>query len=123
MSGQLLPYSEGTRAILTVHFLSDTNEWIPINIMFDSGSDVTVLPYEFAIKLRWYGPQIPLLAREVVGSVAMLKTDVMVALMGKVVRVPMITSAFILDPLLGMSDINSNFIITLAPQGFSIIPT
>lgn len=117
-----MQYTEDTRAIFTVHFLSDQNEWLPLEALFDTGSDVTVLPWEFATKLQWLGPQMPIIAREVVGSVSMIYTHCMIAVMGKTMRVPMITSAFILDPLLGMSVIKDNFEITLRPEGFRFRP-
>jgi len=117
---QLFMYSDGVRARLTVHFLDSNNEWIPCDIIYDTGSDLTVLPYSFATKLQWFGPQIPLLAREVVGSVAMLKTDAKVALMGKIIEVPIITSAFITEPLLGMTNIKDNFIFSMRPDGFTV---
>ena len=117
----IIDYSDD-RAMMTIHFLGEDNTWVPITAMFDSGSDLCVLPYDYAVKLQWYGPQIPLLAREVVGSVAMLKTDVIVAVMGKAIRVPMITSQFIMDPLLGMTGVKEQFIIVLRPNGFSFTP-
>lgn len=109
------------RAVVSVEFLSDDGRWLPIDMAFDTGSDITVLPYSFAIKLKFVNIQLPILAKEVVGSVPALYTAVKARLDGKEFTLPILTSAFVNEPLLGITGFIDNFIVKLYPNSFEVI--
>jgi predicted aspartyl protease len=109
------------RAVVSVEFLSDDGRWLPVDMVVDTAADISVLPYSFAMQLRFVDIQMPILAREVVGSVPALYTSVRARLDGREFTLPIITSAFIDEPLLGMTGFIDNFIVKLYPNSFEVI--
>jgi hypothetical protein len=112
----------GKRPLIPVQFLRDDNTWAEIVCHLDTAADVTVLPYDFARRLKYVDVQRPLFVREVVGSLAASMTAVRARIVGKEITLPMITSNWIIDPLLGIAAFLDNFVVTLRPDGFSVDP-
>jgi len=110
------------RAIITVYFLSEEGEWLPLDMQIDTAADVSVIPYDFAMKLQLIGEQTPIYIREVVGSMSGLKTAVKAKVLNKVIELPVIASAFVTESLLGMAGFIENFIVSFYPNGFEVKP-
>ena len=122
----MIPYTiaDGNmkRAIMPIEFLTDEGKWEAIATQLDSAADLTVLPYDFAIKLQFLDVQRPLYIREVVGSIAAIQTVVKARIAGKEIKLPIIASAYALDALLGMSAFVDNFKFSFFPEGFEVRP-
>ena len=121
----LMPYSTEygfKRAFITVEFLSEDGRWIPVKMQIDTAADVTVLPYDLAMKLTFLSIQMPLYVGEVVGSIAAMKTSVRARILEKTVELPIIASMHVMDPLLGIGGFLDNFEVTFTPKGFRVVP-
>lgn len=110
------------RAIIDVELLTDEGTWLLVPIQIDTAADLTVLPYDIAYKLQFIGVQAPLYVREVVGSVAAMQVMVKARIMGKEIELPIITSQYITEPLLGMASFVENFKFSFSPEGFEVQP-
>mgnify|MGYP001607622545 CR=1 FL=1 len=110
------------RAIIDVELLTDEGTWLLVPIQIDTAADLTVLPYDIAYKLQFIGVQAPLYVREVVGSVAAMQVMVKARIVGKEVELPIITSQYITEPLLGMASFIENFKFSFTPDGFEVKP-
>ena len=110
------------RAIITVYFLSEEGNWLPLDMQIDTAADISVIPYDFASKLLFLGEQMPIYVREVVGSMSGVKTTVRAKILGKELNLPIIASGFVAEPLLGVAGFLDNFIVTFYPNGFEVKP-
>jgi len=122
----MIPYTNDgdgiKRAILKAYFLSDKGEWLPLAVQMDTAADVSVIPYDFASKLLFIGGQMPIYVREVVGSMSGIQTVVKAKIANKEVKLPIIASAFVDEPLLGVAGVIGNFEIFFGREGFEVRP-
>mgnify|MGYP001570401839 CR=1 FL=1 len=110
------------RAIIDVEFLTDEGNWVQVPIQIDTAADVSVIPYDMAHQLQFISMQMPVYVREVVGSVAAMQVMVKARIMGKEIELPIITSQYITEPLLGMASFVENFKFSFSPEGFEVQP-